>query len=118
LRSLIVIFDIAMPEFADPDPALAAFSTLFYKAKSEQGVDVVERLGKRQPIPTCGGPSCGRIVQRDRYALGPGPVVEICKELDGPEEIVTREIGGPSRSGEQCRAPLRKVVPIDQGRNR
>src|SRR6266481_6037184 len=29
---------------SDPDPALAAFSALFYEAKGQQGVDVIERL--------------------------------------------------------------------------
>src|SRR5205823_3779051 len=117
LRTLIGIFDQATPDFADPDPALAAFSTLFYKAKSEQGVDVFERRGKWQAIPTCGGPSCSRILQRDRHALGPGPFVEIVNKLDTPGEAERREICGPSRSGEQCRAPLRKAVAINQGRN-
>jgi hypothetical protein len=91
---MISRFGDAKSRFGDPDPALAAFSALFYEAKGQQGVDVIERLdGFRIEIP-----SRGSIGDRDRLAPNPGPFTEIAYMLVSPAKIDGREIGGAGLS--------------------
>ena len=91
---MISRFGDAQSRFGDPDPALAAFSALFYEAKGQQGVDVIERLdGFRIEIP-----SRGSIGDRDRLAPNPGPFTEIAYMLVSPAKIDGREIGGAGLS--------------------